>query len=99
MSKIAFFTTYIQEEIAKVIGIDTSELDVRMSLNYLGLDSLIAVKLRNKFRKDLEVDIPAVKFLDDTNVASLAILVNELSENADSKIENENDDEWLEGEL
>ncbi|BAZ70239.1 beta-ketoacyl synthase [Fischerella sp. NIES-4106] len=99
MSKIAFFTTYIQEEIAKVIGIDTSELDVRMSLNYLGLDSLIAVKLRNKFRKDLEVDIPAVKFLDDTNVASLAILVNKLSENADSKIENENDDEWLEGEL
>ncbi|MEH2088674.1 acyl carrier protein [Nostoc sp.] len=97
MSKIAFFTTYIQDEISKAIGIDTSELDVEMSLNYLGLDSLIAVKLRNKFRKDLELDIPAVKFLEDTNVASLAILVNELSANADSKIEN--DDEWLEGEL
>ncbi|MEH1964879.1 acyl carrier protein [Nostoc sp.] len=97
MSKIAFFTTYIQDEIAKVIGIETSELDVKMSLNYLGLDSLIAVKLRNKFRKDLEVDIPAVKFLEDTNVATLAILVNDLSENADSKIKN--DDEWLEGEL
>jgi acyl carrier protein len=97
MSKIAFFTTYIQEEISKAIGIDTSELDVEMSLNYLGLDSLIAVKLRNKFRKDLELDIPAVKFLEDTNVASLAKLVTELSENADSKIEN--DDEWLEGEL
>ncbi|MBF2006757.1 MAG: acyl carrier protein [Chlorogloeopsis fritschii C42_A2020_084] len=97
MSKIAFFTTYIQDEIAKLIGIDTSELDVEMSLNYLGLDSLIAVKLRNKFRKDLEVDIPAVKFMEDTNVASLAILVNDLSENADSKIKN--DDEWLEGEL
>lgn len=68
-----------------------------MSLNYLGLDSLIAVKLRNKFRNELEVDVPAVKFLEDTNVASLAILVNELSENADSKIAN--DDEWLEGEL
>ncbi|WP_414541454.1 acyl carrier protein [Nostoc sp. CCY0012] len=97
MSKIAFFTTYIQEEIAKVIGIETSELDVEMSLNYLGLDSLIAVKLRNKFRKELEVDVPAVKFLEDTNVVSLAILVDELSVNADSKIEN--DDEWLEGEL
>lgn len=97
MSKIAFYTNYIQDEIAKTIGIDTFELDVEMSLNYLGLDSLIAVKLRNKFRKDLELDIPAVKFLEDTNVASLAILVNELSENADSKIEN--DDEWLEGEL
>ncbi|MBE9033577.1 acyl carrier protein [aff. Roholtiella sp. LEGE 12411] len=97
MSTIAFFTTYIQDEIAKVIGINTSQLDVKMSLNYLGLDSLIAVKLRNKFRKDLEVDIPAVKFLEDTNVVSLAILVNDLSENAESKIEN--DDEWLEGEL
>jgi acyl carrier protein len=97
MSKIAFFTTYIQEEIAKVIGIESSDLDVEMSLNYLGLDSLIAVKLRNKFRKDLEVDIPAVKFLEDTNVASLAILVDELSANAKSTIED--DDEWLEGEL
>ncbi|MGJ5674587.1 MAG: acyl carrier protein [Nostochopsis sp.] len=97
MSKIAFLTTYIQDEIAKAIGIETSQLDVEMSLNYLGLDSLIAVKLRNKFRNELEVDVPAVKFLEDTNVASLAILVNELSENADSKIAN--DDEWLEGEL
>lgn len=97
MSRIAFYTIYIQDEISKAIGIDTSELNVEMSLNYLGLDSLIAVKLRNKFRKDLEVDIPAVKFLEDTNVASLAILVKELSEDADSKIEN--DDEWLEGEL
>jgi acyl carrier protein len=97
MSKIAFFTTYIQDEISKAIGIDTSELDVEMSLNYLGLDSLIAVKLRNKFRKDLELDIPAVKFMEDTNVASLAKLVNDLSENADSKIKN--NDEWLEGEL
>ncbi|BAY91381.1 MULTISPECIES: acyl carrier protein [unclassified Tolypothrix] len=96
MSKIAFFTTYIQEEIAKVIGIETSDLDVEMSLNYLGLDSLIAVKLRNKFRKELSVDVPAVKFLEDTNVASLAILVDELSANAESKID---DDEWLEGEL
>lgn len=97
MSKISFFTTYIQDEISKLIGINASELDVEMSLNYLGLDSLIAVKLRNKFRKDLELDIPAVKFLEDTNVANLAILVNDLSENADSTIEN--DDEWLEGEL
>lgn len=97
MSKIAFLTTYIQDEISKAIGIETSELDVEMSLNYLGLDSLIAVKLRNKFRKDLELDIPAVKFLEDTNVANLAKLVNDLSENADSKIES--DDEWLEGEL
>lgn len=96
MSKIAFFTTYIQEEIAQVIGIETSDLDVEMSLNYLGLDSLIAVKLRNKFRKELSVDVPAVKFLEDTNVASLAILVDELSAKAESKID---DDEWLEGEL
>ncbi|WGV29178.1 acyl carrier protein [Halotia branconii] len=96
MSKIAFFTTYIQDEISKIVGIDTSDLDVEMSLNYLGLDSLIAVKLRNKFRKELEVDVPAVKFLEDTNVASLAILVDELSANAESKID---DDEWLEGEL
>ncbi|MBO3457407.1 non-ribosomal peptide synthetase [Aetokthonos hydrillicola Thurmond2011] len=69
--------TYIQEQIAKAVGISASELDVEQSLNYMGIDSLIAVKLRNQLRTDLEVDIPVVKFMEDSNIINLATQVSE----------------------
>ncbi|MBW4508528.1 MAG: acyl carrier protein [Scytonematopsis contorta HA4267-MV1] len=72
---------YIQEQVASFVGINPSEIDLQQSLKYLGIDSLIAVKLRNKLRTDLGVDVPAVKFLEDSTVASLATLVSEKIEN------------------
>ncbi|MGD1808688.1 amino acid adenylation domain-containing protein [Dapis sp. BLCC M126] len=68
---------YLQEQIAKFIGITASELDGQQSLQYLGIDSLIAVKLRNRLRKDLRVKIPAVKFMEDITIVSLATLVGQ----------------------
>jgi len=68
---------YLQEQIAKFIGITASELDSQQSLQYLGIDSLIAVKLRNRLRKDLRVKIPAVKFMEDITIVSLATLVSQ----------------------
>lgn len=72
----AFLITYIQEQVAKAIGISASELDIQQPLNYMGIDSLIAVKLRNRLRIDLEVDVSAVKFMEDSSVASVALLVS-----------------------
>ncbi|MDJ0598953.1 MAG: amino acid adenylation domain-containing protein [Crocosphaera sp.] len=73
---------YLQENIAKALGIDVSDLNLHQSFKFLGIDSLIAAKLRNILRTDLEVDVPAVQFLDDSNVTSLAILVEEKIENS-----------------
>ncbi|MEH2350381.1 MAG: acyl carrier protein [Nostoc sp.] len=39
----------------------------------MGIDSLIAMKLRNRFRTDLEIDVSAIKFMEDASIASLAI--------------------------
>jgi acyl carrier protein len=78
----ALLRAYIQAQIATSIGIDTSQLDAQQPLNYLGIDSLIAVKLRNQLRTDLEVDVPAVKFMEDSSVASIATLIGEQIENA-----------------
>jgi acyl carrier protein len=36
------------------------------------MDSLMAVELRNKLRKDLAVDVSVVKFLDNLSIAVLA---------------------------
>ncbi|MEH1980838.1 MAG: acyl carrier protein [Nostoc sp.] len=69
----ALLTTYIQEQVAQAIGISASQLDIQQPLNYMGIDSLIAMKLRNRFRTDLEIDVSAIKFMEDASIASLAI--------------------------
>ena len=93
---------YIQEQIAKAVGISASQLDVQQPLNYMGIDSLIAVKLRNRLRTDLEVDVPAVKFMEDTSVVNLATQLSQQilpkeREHLSQKVIS--DDDWLEGEI
>ncbi|MEC4812891.1 MAG: acyl carrier protein [Scytonema sp. PMC 1069.18] len=94
-------TAYIQAQIAKAIGISASQLDVQQPLNYMGIDSLIAVKLRNRLRTDLKVDLSAVKFMEDSSVASLAMQVNQLlfedQEHLRQNVMSE--DDWIEGEI
>ena len=96
---------YMQKKIAEAIGISPSELDMQQSLKYLGIDSLIAVKLRNQLRTDLSVDLAAVNFLDDFSVANLVMLVEQQIKNAyeqdreNLNLRTINDDDWLEGEL
>jgi acyl carrier protein len=93
---------YIQETVTKAVGISVSELDVQQPLNYLGIDSLIAVKLRNQLRTDLEVDVPVVQFMQDFSVVDLATQVSEklISENREYTSQQAmNDDDLLEGEL
>ena len=97
--------TYIQNQIAKSIGISPSELHMQQSLKYLGIDSLIAVKLRNQLRDDWSVDLAAVTFLDDFSITDLVMLVDKQIENAHEQDMGNfnsrviNDDDWLEGEL
>ena len=98
----AMLIDYIQEQIAKAVGISASDLDVQQPLNYMGIDSLIAVKLRNRVRTDLEVDVSAVKFMEDSSVASLATQLNEylLAEDREHfQGKAMSDDDWLEGEI
>ena len=76
--------TYMRLQIAKAIGISPSEIDMQQSTKYLGIDSLIAVKLRNKLRTDWLVDLAAVKFLDDFSICDLVILLEEQIKNAKS---------------
>lgn len=76
--------TYMRIQIAKAIGINSSEIDMQQSTKYLGIDSLIAVKLRNQLRTDWLVDLAAVKFLDDFSICDLVILLEEQIKNAKS---------------
>lgn len=64
--------SYLQGEVARVLGLSASKLNEQQSLNNLGLDSLMLLELKNRIEADLEVSVPMENFLQDPSVAQLA---------------------------
>jgi myxalamid-type polyketide synthase MxaE and MxaD len=60
--------SYLSEQVGRVLGLSPSKLDVQQSLSNLGLDSLMAVELKNRIAVDLKVNVPVVKFLQGFSV-------------------------------
>ena len=60
--------TYLSGQVARVLGLSPSKLDVDQPLSHLGLDSLMAVELKNRIAVDLKVNVPVVKFLQGFSV-------------------------------
>jgi len=60
--------SYLSEQVARVLGLSASKLDLQQPLSNLGLDSLMAVELRNRIAVDLGVKVPVVKFLQGFSV-------------------------------
>jgi len=63
--------TYLQDEISQVLRISSSQIDVQQPLNKMGIDSLMALELRNRLKTALTVDVPIVKFIEDTSIVDL----------------------------
>ena len=68
---------YLQDCVAKVLGMRTNQIDVEQPLMSMGVDSLMAIEIRNQVQTDLEVDIPITKLMEDVNLTTLVIELNE----------------------
>jgi myxalamid-type polyketide synthase MxaE and MxaD len=64
--------SYLTELVARVLGLSASKLDIQQPLSNLGLDSLMAVELKNRIAVDLGVNVPMVKFLSGPSVEQAA---------------------------
>jgi acyl carrier protein len=62
----------LRDEAARVLRLPAVALDVEQSLNHLGIDSLMAIELKNRIEADLGVTVPMVRFLEGTSVRELA---------------------------
>lgn len=64
-------TTALQAKLSKVFSSNAEELDVTRPLYAYGVDSLVAVELRNWFLKTLKVDIPVFEILGGATIEGL----------------------------
>ena len=70
--RLRLIEEYVAEETRRVLQLAPTEFDMRRPLDSLGIDSLMAVELRNRFESDLPVRVKVVNFLEGSSSADLA---------------------------
>jgi acyl carrier protein len=63
---------YIQKEVARVLQLDPSRLDVKRPLNTVGLDSLMSIELKTRIETGLGVVLPMINLLQGPSITHLA---------------------------
>jgi len=77
---------FLDQQISRVLGLGAGQLDHNQPLNLLGLDSLMAVELKNRFELALGVEVPLVDLLQGPTLESLAAALIERVASADSHV-------------
>jgi acyl transferase domain-containing protein/aryl carrier-like protein len=69
--------SYLESTVAAVLGVKAQQLDATECLTTLGLDSLMAMILRNRIKVDLGADISVARILQGVSILDLADLLRE----------------------
>jgi acyl transferase domain-containing protein/acyl carrier protein len=68
---------YLSKSLARILTMGSGQVSAELSLSSLGLDSLMAVELRNAIELDLGVAIPATILLQGADLGKLAEFVDQ----------------------
>ncbi|TAK60291.1 type I polyketide synthase [Methylobacter sp.] len=91
---------WVKQQLAQILKLPISQLELGSSLSSLGLDSLAAVEFRSLMRKTLQTEVPVSQLLQSDGWGLIDYLENSLSQSGQAIAEPINEDEdMLEGEL
>jgi acyl carrier protein len=68
----AILEGHLRGEVARVLGLPAARLDVQRPLNTMGIDSLMAVELKNRLEAELGVTLPLIRLIQGPSVSELA---------------------------
>ncbi|HEX6385525.1 MAG TPA: SDR family NAD(P)-dependent oxidoreductase, partial [Anaerolineae bacterium] len=72
---------FLREQIAKVLRSSPDKIDVHQPLTSLGIDSLMAVELKNRVETEMQIALPVTALLQGPTLAQLAsVLLEQLTE-------------------
>ena len=81
---------FLSDQLSRVLRIPVSELDEHQPLNNLGIDSLMAVELRNHVQSGLGMVIPVARLLQSPSIAQLSeFLADQLMESGAAAVVSE----------
>jgi aryl carrier-like protein len=63
---------YLTDQVARLVGSPPKDVDRDSGLNELGIDSLMAVRLRNRLKADWNLEAPIVQFMENPSIRMLA---------------------------
>jgi acyl transferase domain-containing protein/thioesterase domain-containing protein/acyl carrier protein len=81
---------YIRDELARIMGVAPDGLEADQPLSTFGLDSLLALELKNNLEGRLDFTLPMAKLMEGPSIASLAtetvrLVIGSMSRDADGK--------------
>jgi len=69
-------TNFVREQVAKVLGLDLNDtLNPDQPLSRMGLDSMMAIELKNRVQNYLGLELAVARFLDAPSVTDLVTLL------------------------
>ncbi len=63
---------YLQKQLSRVLGVPSSKLDLHKPLNMMGMDSLMAIELKNNLESNLGIVLPVAMLLQGPSATDLA---------------------------
>ena len=76
--QLSLLQSYFKQEIAQVMGLNINRIDINQPVNNLGLDSIMAIELKNKIERKLAVDYPIANLLEGPNIIQISQQVLDL---------------------